>query len=721
MAKAARPVGKRKPEPKAGPKPAGPTPAAAADFGGESLSVWGKISWWSLLAMIFIVPIIMSNWSWLGIKLPITYDQFDIIKVFFQRVLALVALAAWGWDMLVHGGKVRRTPIDWLILAFLAWVTISTFVSISPATAFFGKYRRFEGLLSFINYAVIYFLVLQYADRPSRVRALAETLFWSSFIVAFYGLLQATGHDPVNWGQLPFEQMRPFSTYGNPDLLGGFLTFSLPVALGLALAEENIWLRLVYWVGFALNVYVWIVAFTRGAWIAGAIGLVLMVIVAWRHSVKMSVVDWIPAGLTAALSGVVIFKSMSNTNEVMNFGERLASITKFGEGSGLTRTEIWQAAIKAIEQRPIFGWGADTFRLVFPKFKPIAYTSDAGYLSVADNVHDYPLQLAAGIGIVGVVLLYGIFVWAAIRSFKLVFGKSEDLSRVILGSLWVAAFAYLVQLMFGLSVTGNSFLLWACIGAVLSPTASTFDFEPPSWGVAAASVLCVLAVLGIAYQFVIIGADRQYLLSRVYYQGAQRTQAAIAASNANPFNDMYKAEIGLAYTDELISLYSSGGSMSDVQKKFDAAEAALLATIKFVPDEYDNYVFLANLYNIGGQILNKSYYNEAIKISEQGIAVEPYGPAIRVQMARAYIALGQNAKAVEQLQTAWGMDNAYAEAATLLAGEYQKLGRTADAIKLLQQTQTHTPDNQDLNTLLQKLQSAPATPTKKAPALAPAP
>ena len=721
MAKAARPVGKRKPEPKAGPKPAGPTPAAAADFGGESLSVWGKISWWSLLAMIFIVPIIMSNWSWLGIKLPITYDQFDIIKVFFQRVLALVALAAWGWDMLVHGGKVRRTPVDWLVLAFLAWVTISTFVSISPATAFFGKYRRFEGLLSFINYAVIYFLVLQYADRPSRVRALAETLFWSSFIVAFYGLLQATGHDPVNWGQLPFEQMRPFSTYGNPDLLGGFLTFSLPVALGLALAEENIWLRLVYWVGFALNVYVWIVAFTRGAWIAGAIGLVLMVIVAWRHSVKMSVVDWIPAGLTAALSGVVIFKSMSNTNEVMNFGERLASITKFGEGSGLTRTEIWQAAIKAIEQRPIFGWGADTFRLVFPKFKPIAYTSDAGYLSVADNVHDYPLQLAAGIGIVGVVLLYGIFVWAAIRSFKLVFGKSEDLSRVILGSLWVAAFAYLVQLMFGLSVTGNSFLLWACIGAVLSPTASTFDFEPPSWGVAAASVLCVLAVLGIAYQFVIIGADRQYLLSRVYYQGAQRTQAAIAASNANPFNDMYKAEIGLAYTDELISLYSSGGSMSDVQKKFDAAEAALLATIKFVPDEYDNYVFLANLYNIGGQILNKSYYNEAIKISEQGIAVEPYGPAIRVQMARAYIALGQNAKAVEQLQTAWGMDNAYAEAATLLAGEYQKLGRTADAIKLLQQTQTHTPDNQDLNTLLQKLQSAPATPTKKAPALAPAP
>src|SRR5664279_2776127 len=122
-------------------------------------------------------------------KLPISYDQFDITKVFFQRVLGLVAVGAWGWDIFSRGGKIRRTPVDWLILVFLAWVALSAMLSISPATAFFGKYRRFEGLLSFINYAVIYFLVLQFADRPSRIKALAESLFWSSFIVAGYGFL----------------------------------------------------------------------------------------------------------------------------------------------------------------------------------------------------------------------------------------------------------------------------------------------------------------------------------------------------------------------------------------------------------------------------------------------------------------------------------------------------------------------------------------------------
>jgi hypothetical protein len=553
---------------------------------------------------------------------------------------------------------------------------------------------------------------------------MAETLFWSSFIVAGYGVLQATGHDPINWGQLPFEQMRPFSTYGNPDLLGGFLMFSLPIALGLALAEENLWLRLVYWLGFGINVYVWIVSFTRGAWIGGAIGIVLMGIVAWRHSAKMSVVDWVPVGLTGAIGGAAIYKSMSNPNEVMNFGARLASITKFNEGSGLTRTEIWSAAIKAITYSPlrfVFGWGADTFRLVFPKFKPVEYVRDAGYLSVADNVHDYPLQLATGIGVVGVVLLYSIFVWAAVRSAKLVFGKSEDNNRIILGAFWVAAFAYLVQLMFGLSVTGNTFLLWMCIGAVLAPTARTVEVEAPSWGLAAAAAMTVFVVLGISYQFVMMAADRQYLLARVVYQGEQRTAAAIKARQLNPFNDMYRAEVGLAYTDETIAAYhailqaqQAGQPTTQfkglVQQKFDLAQAAFVDTIRFVPDEYDNYVFITNLYGIGGQLLGKAYYDDAVVWAKKGIEIEPFGPAVRVQMARALTAQGKYSEALAQLETAWRMDKTYGEAAQLLATEYERAGRIKDAIEVLKTTEAMVPGQAGVAPLLQKLEAS-ATPS----------
>jgi hypothetical protein len=146
----------------------------------DAMSVARRVSWWTLLAMVFLVPIAFSNLTFLGFEAPFTFDAFDIVKMSLERVLGLVALSAWAWDMLRKGGRIRRTPVDWLILAFLAWVALTTVTSIHWPTALFGKPRRYEGLLSFVNYAVIYFLVLQFADQASRVRRLAQSMFWSS-------------------------------------------------------------------------------------------------------------------------------------------------------------------------------------------------------------------------------------------------------------------------------------------------------------------------------------------------------------------------------------------------------------------------------------------------------------------------------------------------------------------------------------------------------------
>jgi O-antigen ligase len=693
----------------------------------ENMSVARKIAWYSLLAMVFLVPIAIGNFTWLGFKMPITYDQFDIVKVFVQRVLGLIALGAWSWDMLTTGGKIRRTPVDWLILAFLGWVALTTFTSFHPPTAFFGKYRRFEGFLSFLNYAVIYFLVLQFADRPSRVKTLAQTLFWSGVIVAGYGVLQSVGYDMIKWGQLPFEVNRSFSTYGNPDLLGGFLMFSIPITLGLALSEARMNWRLVYWAGMLLNVWCWITAFTRGAWIGGFVSVAFVIFFAWRHSAKMSKVDWIPVGGIAAVGATLIGRSLSNPNEVMNFGRRFASIIDFQGGSGKTRTEIWQAAIDAIKDRPLFGFGADTFRLVFPKYKPVEYVKDAGYLSVADNVHDYPLQLAAGIGIIGMLLMYGVFAWAAIRSAPAVFKKTDDAKRILLGAFWAACAGYLVQLMFGLSVTGNTFLLWTAMAVVLAPTASIIEFKAPSWGLAASAVILIAVGLGVGYQFVIIQADNAYLNARIALRGAERTASAMRAVKLNPFNDMYRAEVGLALTDETLDYINQAQqaqqSQQDpqalilqAQQKFNAAEASLRETIAFVPPEYDNYVFLANLYNMGAQVFSQpQFYVKADEAAKQGILVERFGPAIRVQRARALLGQNKQPEAIKELETAFGMDNAYTEAALLLSQLYEQAGRSGQALIVLKRTEAVKSGQAGIAEAITRLESAAASATTPTP------
>ncbi len=686
----------------------------------ENMPLARKIAWWSLLAMVFLVPVAMSNFTWLGFKMPMTYDQFDIFKVFFQRVLGLTALAAWGWDLLMRGGKIRRNPVDWLILAFLAWVAISAVVSVSPATAVFGKYRRFEGLLSFINYAVIYFLVMQFADRPSRVKSIAQALFWGGVIVAGYGVLQSVGLDPVKWGNLPFEARRSFSTYGNPDLLGGFLMFSLPITLGLVLSEDRLSMRIVYWLGFALNVWCWITAFTRGAWIGGLVSIPLVIFIAFRHRAQFFKIDWIPVGAISALAVSIIGLSLKNPNEVMNFAARFKSIVDFQGGSGKTRTEIWQAAIAAVQDRPIFGFGADTFRLVFPRYKPVEYVADAGFRSVADNVHDYPLQLAAGIGIVGAAMLYGIMGWAAWRSAPHVFKRTEDHRRILYGAFWAACAGYLVQLMFGLSVTGNTFLLWAALGIVLSPTASVVEFEAPSWGIAVAVVGMVLAGLGIGYQIVYLQADHWYLVAMVKAQGPERVEATKKAVSLNPFNDMYRAEVGVAHRDMLIGYINAAQQaqsqgqdpnpyLVEAQKAYAAATNSLIDTIDFVPWEYDNYVFLASIHNIAGQVLDPKYYDFAVEVGLKGVEVEQYGPAIRIELARGYEGKGDLTNAIEQAKIAAEMDPNYSDAWLYLSSLYESVGDKAEALALLKRYRTNGANYEAIKSAIDRLESSATT------------
>lgn len=694
----------------------------------DDMSVARRISWYALLAMVFLVPIAISNLSWLNdiginVPLPLTYDQFDIMKVFVQRALTLIALGAWAWDMFTRGGKLRRTPVDWLVLAFLGWVTVSTVLSIHPPTAVFGKYRRFEGLLSFITYALAYFLVLQHADRPSRIKRLAQTFFWSGIIVSGYGALQSFGLDALDWGKLPFEINRSFSTYGNPDLLGGFLMFGVFISIGLALAEKNLLWRGIYWFGFLLNAYVVVSAFTRSAWVGGFVGGVLLIIIAIRQEVDWKTEDWVFSGTAATAVLAAIFASLRNPNQVMNFAARFASIFQFGEGSAKTRFQIWGAAWRAVQDRPIFGFGPDTFRLLFPKYKPVEYVRDAGYLSVADNVHNYPLQLATGIGIPGVLLFFGVMGWAAWRSAPLVFGRDKGGSRMVLAGFWIACAAYLVHLIFGLSVTGSSLLLWISVGAVLAPTAVSVDVRPPRWGVIAAAVILVFVALGIGWHVRYLQADRAYLLARIGSNGGDRIANAQEAVRLNPYNDMYRAEVGLAYTDEVIALVTqamsteqTGGDASQLYARasdtFSLAEGEFRDVIAFVPEEYDNYVFLANLYNLAGQFFDRKYFEEALEVSRQGIEVERFGPAIRFQHARALYETGKVDEAIKELEYAHSMDPKYVELTLLLAEYKQSRGDIEGALKVLKETAGWRPDEQGVQDAIRRLESSATAPAE---------
>jgi O-antigen ligase/TolA-binding protein len=701
------------------------TQPAATPPATQGMSTAQKVVWYSLHVLVFAVPLAMSNANWLAraipaLATPLTYDQFDIVKVFVMRACVLVGMGAWTFDFFLRGGKLRRTKADWLILVFLGWVLLTSFTSISPATAFFGKYRRFEGFFSFLTYAAAYFLVIQVVDRASRIRSLAATLLVSGGLVSFYGILQYLSLDPVNWGtQLPFEFTRSFSTFGNPDLLGGYLIFPLVIAIPLALSEKRLGWRITYWVIFFLTAVCWITAFVRGAWIGGAVGLLIVAVAAWLARPKFEVTDYVAGGVTAAAGLAVIIRSLSNTNGVLNFAQRFSSIFKFQEGSSLTRFEIWQAAWAATKARPIFGWGADTFRLVFPMYKPAAYTRDAGYISVADNVHDYPLQISSALGIPGLLLLYGTFGWILWLAAPNAFAKGKGADRLVVTGFWAAAVGYIVHLMFGLSVTGSTIFLWVAFAIILSPIARTVDVGAKAWGPAVAVVGLALSAALFVGNAVYIVADNYYLRGQFGMTSTGETPVDLikTAIALNPYNDMYRSQLGQAYLDQMNGwvqeaqrLQTAGQdpstALQNAQTSFRAAEAAYKDVMAFVPSEYDNYVFLSALYNQAGTYFDPTLFQKAVAVAKEGERVEPFGPLIRYQEAVALYNQNKLAEAQKVLEAAVPMDPGFVEGRMMLAELYTRQNRPADAARLYREVLLRFPDNTQAKDALAKVEGS---------------
>jgi tetratricopeptide (TPR) repeat protein len=164
----------------------------------------------------------------------------------------------------------------------------------------------------------------------------------------------------------------------------------------------------------------------------------------------------------------------------------------------------------------------------------------------------------------------------------------------------------------------------------------------------------------------------------------------------------------VAYLNQAQSLSEAeaGPYIQSAHAEFLKAEEGLLDTIEFVPWEYDNYVFLANLYNVTADTIDPAYREKAVEIARRGMEVEEYGPAIRFQLARALMELGEYEEAREHAETAARMDPDYFEI-VLLLGEINLKDGDLEAAKAAYETaQGMNPSYAGLEDTLQSIEES---------------
>jgi len=237
-----------------------------------------------------------------------------------------------------------------------------------------------------------------------------------------------------------------------------------------------------------------------------------------------------------------------------------------------------------------------------------------------------------------------------------------------------------------------------------APGAITKTVKAPSWGKpAAAGALVFIAALSFLNARYIY-ADHLYMRSKIVETGVTAVATIDRAIRFNPFNEMYRLDRGYLWQKVLereLSEVERAGAVQDAaaateraRMAFTYAESGYLETIRYAPYEYDTYVFLASLYNLGAMYLeDPEYTTKAIEIGRKGVEVSRYGPAVRVQLAVAYIDAGRLPEALEHLEVATSLDPNYIAAWLLYGGTLRDAGRADDARAAYEHVLAREPGN----------------------------
>ena len=380
-----------------------------------------------------LVPVLGLGLSPIFITTSLNFDPINL-----PRLLLISSLA--GLAMFLLSMEFKNRPLasvskeKVVFLALVATFVLTIFNSwffsgADIARQFYGKFGRNNGVLAYIGLSVI-LVSSSFARRANRGQLLMMPVFIGGILNLIYGYVQLLGFDPINW-QNPYGPV--VGTLGNPNFLSSFLAiFSLFIASRILFATTLFsWGQVPLLLLFAANQYL--------IWATGSI-----------------------QGTVLVLMGIAIllalrFKLLLNTNLLLLIVSTAIFVLSFvlrgllGEGplgkylyqSTLeVRTFFWSAAARMLLEKPIHGFGIDTFGDWYRRYRSEYASQFSGDIS-GDSAHNLPLDFAAWGGVpllFSWILLVCFVFWKTFRFVRRNIQVDSDLAFLI-----VAWMCYLLQ------------------------------------------------------------------------------------------------------------------------------------------------------------------------------------------------------------------------------------------------------------------------------------
>jgi O-antigen ligase len=301
--------------------------------------------------------------------------------------------------MLAPGALRRaRTPVEWPALGWLVALTLAATFALDPLPSF---QRVPKGLL-----AALVLLASFHASDPRTGRRALGVLLASGALFALVGLV------PFLMSGAGLEG-RARGMVGHYMTFAGQLLLITSLASGIVARASGRW-RLGALVVALITSVALAATFTRSAWIGLLVALGIIVMATRPR--------WTPALLIAAVVALVLAPAPYRTRALSAFDVH--------HPTNRERTFMWEGGLRMFRDRPLTGVGLQDMKPVYDRYKPAGAHERAGHL------HSVPVQIAASMGLIGLVAfawLYGALLRAATRGLRPTLARGGLATGVRLG------------------------------------------------------------------------------------------------------------------------------------------------------------------------------------------------------------------------------------------------------------------------------------------------
>ncbi len=491
-----------------------------------------KVIEWSFYSLFFVIPLFFY---------PVTSELFEFNKMTLTYLIAVIIFFTWSLKAVISKKlTLKKTVLDLPLTIFLISQILATIFSIDVHTSLIGFYSRFHGgLYSTIAYIFLYFAFINNLQKRQAQKALSVLLF-SGLLVSIYGILQHFGIDSQLWQQDVKE--RVFSTLGQPNWLGAFLIFLIPITQVRVLKAKAVKTKSFIYNYLLFIAFIITLLFTKSR--SSLLGFGISQIILWgffvgsvSKRIKHAILIFVGLGLIVMLIGTPWTKNISKllvqqtdtaNSRVQEF---IPALERGGTDSTQIRKIVWKGAIAIWRRYPIFGSGVETFGYAYYKDRPVEHNGVSEWDFLYNKAHNEYLNFAATTGTLGLLSYLYLCFSIVFMYFKFAHKKKNSLS---LEAAALSGFlAILVSNIFGFSVVVTGILFFVFPGVIIATNtkeATVYHKSKNEINMDASQALFGMGIIFVSiFMFYLIIklwiADINYSLGKSYNSQEQYPQA----------------------------------------------------------------------------------------------------------------------------------------------------------------------------------------------------